>query len=126
MSRSTDDPTGATTDRNDATAESSDVIDDPRAATDDPALAVESPYHWLFAAPRCRLVLSVLETASTPLDLATLAAEVTTLEREARDIDELLVDDVALALHHHYLPKMHRVGALEYDGDAGRVAAYPR
>lgn len=93
---------------------------------EEPPASAERELHWLFEDPRCRTTLEVLEDASPPIDLQALAERITYTEPSLSPSDERAVEDVTLALHHSHLPKMDRLGIIEYDATSNRVEAWIR
>jgi len=87
----------------------------------------ESDRHRLLANERRRIALDVLELGGEAVDIEELAREVATLET-AGDVDQSIIDDVALSLHHVHLPMMNDLGVVDYDATLGRVEPrrYPR
>lgn len=83
----------------------------------------ERNLHWLFADPRCRTTLDVIEDLHPPIDLDALAERVTQVEPDLASNDEGAIEDVSLALHHSHLPKMDRLGIVEYDPETNRIEA---
>lgn len=83
----------------------------------------ERNLHWLFADPRCRTTLDVIEDLHPPIDLDALAEHVIRVEPDLAADDEGAIEDVSLALHHSHLPKMDRLGIIEYDPEANRIEA---
>lgn len=81
----------------------------------------ERELHWLFDDPRCQTTLDAIEDLSPPIDLETLAERVTQVEPELAADDEGAIEDVTLALHHSHLPKMDRLGIVEYDPETNRI-----
>lgn len=71
---------------------------------------------------RRRRVLSVLETGTEPLALASLARVVAVREAERIPSSET-VREVQIALHHVHLPALERAGLVEYEADAGTVTS---
>lgn len=81
----------------------------------------KSEYDWLFTEPRRRMALNVLEESSMPVDVEDLAAAIAREESGGDDVDEATTADVALTLHHIHLPKMDRLGVIDYDPASNRV-----
>lgn len=86
-----------------------------------PAELTESERHRLLAADRRRVVLDVIESRSSAIDLETLAIEVAMQENETESVSQKTVRRVKTLLHHTHLPKMSEWGVLEYDPDTRQV-----
>lgn len=84
----------------------------------------EKDYDWLFAEPRCRMALDTLDEVTTPVELAVLAKAITVRESDSDAVDEAAIEEVAISLHHEHLPKMDRLGVIDYDAGANRVEEY--
>lgn len=80
-----------------------------------------SELHWLFADPRCKQTLEALEELTLPVALDTLAARIATGDAES-DGDAAAQPKIAARLHHAHLPKMDRLGLVEYDPETKRIA----
>jgi hypothetical protein len=74
--------------------------------------------HRLLANDRRRRTLAVLDDLTPPLSLDELAAAVA-----SRTDEQSGTRRVAVSLHHHHLPLLDDVGAVDYDPEANRVTA---
>ena len=75
----------------------------------------QSDVHRLIASERRRNLLHLLEDQQTPLDLEELALLVTKHEDGIGRTEPTDVDQVAITLHHHHLPKLEEFGLIDYD-----------
>lgn len=85
----------------------------------------ESGRHDLLSSERRRTLLDVLESGSTPVELAALAASVHARERGTPTGGPGAREAVAIALHHVHLPKLDEAGVVDYDAVSGRVERVP-
>jgi|AntRauMinimDraft_3_1070383.scaffolds.fasta_scaffold00635_5 hypothetical protein len=85
-----------------------------------------SDRHKVLAAERRRVALDVLSDRSTPVDLEDLAVAIARRETDADVVDEEIVEQVAITLHHTHLPKMGELGVINYDPDSTVVESCPR
>lgn len=76
----------------------------------------------LLSHPRRRLMLDVLNRHETPLPLRELARGIASKEGGSRTDGEGRVDEVAITLHHIHLPKMSRLGVLEYNPETRLIS----
>ena len=76
----------------------------------------------LLAAPERRVLLSVLQGRDGgPVDVSTLADELSARLRE-HDPDRVRTpDDLQIALHHVHLPKLEAAGVVEWSDDRVRL-----
>lgn len=82
-----------------------------------------SEQHDVLASERRRTILDVLAETQLPLDTATLAREIVDREYGSGDSDGALAR-VRMSLHHTHLPKLHRVGIVEYDPESNHIETY--
>lgn len=84
--------------------------------------AVDEVYEAL-SNERRRLVLTVLEEGTTPMDLPVLARRVARAEtdREGGSVSGSTVERVTISLHHLHLPKLDDAGLVEYDAEDNAV-----
>lgn len=75
----------------------------------------QTEYHRLLSDERRRTTLAVLETEGTPIDLMELARAVATRSDDVDASESEDVEQVATALHHTHLPKMGKLGVVDYD-----------
>lgn len=82
-----------------------------------------SEIHEAFVDERRRAALRVLANSSTPVDVSTVARSVAASEA-GTSVDSVPPDQVHqvhVRLYHVHLPKLERLGLLEYDADADAV-----
>jgi DNA-binding transcriptional ArsR family regulator len=76
----------------------------------------------LLAAPERRVLLSVLqERDGGPVDVSTLARDLSTRLREHDPDRARTPDDLQIALHHVHLPKLEAAGVVEWSDDRVRL-----
>lgn len=81
----------------------------------------ENERHRLLSAERRRLVIDVLATRDTPVELADVARTVAAREDEDGADDEATIEPVEISLHHVHLPAMDAAGVIDYDAETNRV-----
>jgi len=74
---------------------------------------------------RRRSTLAALAELSVPVDLDDLAAAIVKRELDRAAHDEATIDQIATELHHIHLPKMDRLGVIDYEPDTKRVVSCP-
>jgi len=79
-----------------------------------------SERHRLLASTQRRAVVGVLADRSVPLELAELAAAVAAETAPETD-DGRPAQQTATGLHHHHLPMMADIGAIDYDAATNTV-----
>ncbi|WP_121820505.1 DUF7344 domain-containing protein [Halostella salina] len=92
------------------------------AADDSGTTLSNSERHRLLASAQRRAVVGVLADRSVPIELNELAAAVAA-EPTDDTTDGRTARETATALHHHHLPMMADLGAIEYDAETNAVAA---
>lgn len=75
----------------------------------------QTEYYRLLSDERRRTALAVLETEGTPIDLTELARAVATRADDIDASESEQVEQLATALHHTHLPKMDKLGIVDYD-----------
>lgn len=71
----------------------------------------------ILANERCRQILCALRRESLPLDVRTLARQVTIQEAcdDSKMVTEESITQVHTTLHHHHLPMMADIGIIDYN-----------
>lgn len=85
-----------------------------------------SDVHEAFADERRQATLGVLVDKSTPVDVSTIARVVAAEESDSaiEHPPPDRIERVHVALYHVHLPKLAKLGLVEYDADAGIVTGY--
>lgn len=83
----------------------------------------ESERHRLLSDDRRRLVLDVLPTRTTPIELGELARAIAKREVDTEEPDSEYVDRVAISLHHSHLPKIAHLDVIDYDPESKRIVS---
>ena len=78
----------------------------------------ESEWHRILSVERRRFLLDVLDDRPTPVGFDELAESVAAREAGTARID---VERVAITLHHNHLPRLAKLGVVEYDHEARLV-----
>lgn len=81
----------------------------------------ESDWHRLLSNDRRRILLDVLESRATPVELHEVAAEIVENEADTGGSASERREDVAIALHHKHLPQMTDMGVIDYDPESHRI-----
>jgi hypothetical protein len=69
----------------------------------------------ILSSTRRRILLDDLQCRETPVPLEELAAKIERREAELEQREPSGNRDVGISLHHNHLPRMDRVGLIEYD-----------
>jgi len=85
-----------------------------------------SDWYRLLAASRRRVALDILVDRTAPVDLEDLAGAIAARETNGGEVDESLVEEVALTLHHVHLPMLADSGVIDYDLAVTLVESCPR
>lgn len=85
------------------------------------AQLTENERHRLLSAERRRLVIDVLATRGTPVELTDVARAVAVREDDDGADDETTIESVEISLHHVHLPAMDAAGVIDYDAETNHV-----
>lgn len=81
----------------------------------------ESERYRLLADEQRRAAIDALAGRTGPVELDDLASAVAARKTDVEPVDDVVVERIAVTLHHVHLPKMSDLGVVDYDPDTTRI-----
>ncbi|WP_431358868.1 DUF7344 domain-containing protein [Halovenus amylolytica] len=81
----------------------------------------ETERHRLLAAERRRILITILSSSSSPIQMETLAKKIAERETSTTTVDESIVDRMMVSLHHTHLPMMANMGIIGSNPETNQI-----